>query len=136
MQAAFTAERPVHPVRTQVSPHNLGTNPPVLRPAAEVCSSLYTATPPTLLVMVSFPIAHTGRLSLRFFQQTALAPPCTFAACEHPATASTNCVSDLLCDPLLLLFSSSAMYFSRHLPTHTTAPNGILPSLEKGSSTP
>lgn len=69
LPAAFPANWAMHLVPTQVSPCNLGSKTPVLRPTAEVCSCLYTEAWSTLLVVVSFPTDHSSCLFLCFFQQ-------------------------------------------------------------------
>lgn len=82
--AVFIANRAVRPVGIQVSSCNLDANPPVLRPAAEVCSSLYTETLSTLLVTGRF--SHwslpTCLCAASSSLQTALAPPCRFVAAQ------------------------------------------------------
>lgn len=69
LPAAFPENWAMHPVPTQVSSCNLDSKTPVLRPAAEVCSYLYTETPSTLLVVVSFPTDRSRCFFLYSFQQ-------------------------------------------------------------------
>lgn len=69
LPAAFIVNWAIHLVWTQVSSCNLDANPPVLRPTAEICLSLYTETSSTPLATVSFPTNHTSHLSLCFFQE-------------------------------------------------------------------
>lgn len=65
----FPANWAILPTPTQVFPCNLDSKIPVLRPAAEVCSCLYTETQFTLLLVGSFSTDHSSCLFLCFFQQ-------------------------------------------------------------------